>query len=139
VTVHRVQAQRRTLRALVTLQYSLSFLGYRDQRFPLSYLHLASISSGFYRLPDLLDYRVRPPIGPWDFCLPPSTAGLPFLPEPAGFFLKPAPIEIAQYVLRLLSRDAYCVPASPPLSPQRMGGVWSPTRSPLLHTPGKVS
>jgi hypothetical protein len=38
VTVHRVQAQRRTLRALVTLQGSLSFLGYRDQRFPLSCL-----------------------------------------------------------------------------------------------------
>jgi hypothetical protein len=30
--------QRRTLRALVTLQDLLSFFGYRDQRFPLSYL-----------------------------------------------------------------------------------------------------
>jgi len=38
VTVYRVQAQRRTLRALVTLQDPLSFFGYRDQRFPLSYL-----------------------------------------------------------------------------------------------------
>jgi hypothetical protein len=108
VTVHRVQAQRRTLRALVTLQGSLSFLGYRDQRFPLSYPHLASISFGFYRLPGLLDYRVRPQIGPYDFCLPPSTADFLYLPEPAGFFLKPAHIEIAHYVLRLLLRDTYC-------------------------------
>ena len=50
VTVHRVQAQRRTLRALVTLQDPLSFFGYRDQRFPLSHFiwlvsHLASIVS----------------------------------------------------------------------------------------------
>ena len=144
VTVHRVQAQRRTLRALVTPQDSLSFLGYRDQRFPLSYPHLAFIPSSFYRLPDLLEYRVRPPIGPFHCCLPPSTAGFLYLPEPvgfvpAGFFLKSAQVEIAQYVLRLLWGDAYCVPASPPLSPQRMGSVSSPTRSPLLHTPGKAS
>jgi len=38
MTVHRVQAQRRALRALVSMQDPLSFFGYRDQRFPLSYL-----------------------------------------------------------------------------------------------------
>jgi hypothetical protein len=38
MTVHRVQAQRRALRALVSMQDPLSVFGYRDQRFPLSYL-----------------------------------------------------------------------------------------------------
>ena len=46
VTVYRVQAQRRTLRALVTLQDPLSFVGYRDQRFPLSYLIWLLSSAG---------------------------------------------------------------------------------------------
>jgi hypothetical protein len=97
------------------------------------------ISSGFYLLPDLLDYRVGPPTGPYDF-LSPSTVGLLYLPEPVGFapvrfFLKPAHIGIAQYVLRVLSRDAYCASCFPSPFPTAYGRcLVSHTRSTVTHS-----